>query len=34
LSSPDTIESPFGELDFFDGVPRPDTVRSVYEALT
>ena len=33
LSSRDTIESPFGQLDFFDGVPRPDTVTRVYEAL-
>ena len=28
LSSTDTIESPFGQLDFFDGVPRPDTVTT------
>jgi hypothetical protein len=33
LSSPDTVESPFGQLDFFDGVPRPDTVSTVYDAL-
>ena len=33
LSSPDTVESPFGRLDFFDGVPRPATVTSVYDAL-
>ena len=33
LSSTDTIESPFGQLDFFDGVPRPDTVTRVYDAL-
>ena len=33
LSSRDTIESPFGQLDFFDGVPRPDTVTRVYDAL-
>ena len=33
LSSNDIIESPFGQLDFFDGVPRPDTVTRVYEAL-
>ena len=26
LSTPDTVESPFGQLDFFDGVPRPTTV--------
>ena len=23
LSSPDRVESPFGALDFFDGVPTP-----------
>ena len=33
LSSPDTVESPFGQLDFFDGVPTPDTVSTVYDAL-
>ena len=33
LSSQDTVESPFGQLAFFDGVPRPDTVSAVYDAL-
>ena len=33
LSTPDTIETPFGRLDFFDGVPRPTTVTAVYDAL-
>jgi hypothetical protein len=33
LSSADTIDSPFGRLDFFDGLPRPDTVSAVYDAL-
>ena len=33
LSSPDVVESPFGALDFFDGVPTPDTVSKVYDAL-
>ncbi len=33
LSSPDRIDSPFGSLEFFDGVPRPDTVSTVYDAL-
>jgi hypothetical protein len=33
LSSPDHVESPFGGLDFFDGVPTPDTVATVYDAL-
>jgi len=26
LSSPDTVDSPFGRLDFVDGVPTSDTV--------
>ena len=33
LSTPDTVESPFGQLEFFDGVPLPQTVTGVYEAL-
>jgi hypothetical protein len=33
LSSPDQVESPFGRLDFFDGLPRPDTVSAAYDAL-
>ena len=33
LSSPDVVESPFGKLRFFDGVPLPDTVSTVYDAL-
>ncbi len=33
LSSPDTVDSPFGRLDFFDGVPTSDTVTKVYDAL-
>ena len=33
LSSPDRVESPFGALDFFDGVPTPETVTTVYDAL-
>jgi hypothetical protein len=33
LSTADSVESPFGRLDFFDGVPRPDTVNTVYDAL-
>ena len=32
-SSPDTVESPFGRLDFLDGVPTPDTVSTAYDAL-
>ena len=33
LSSPDQVESPFGRLDFFDGVPTPETAAAVYDAL-
>jgi hypothetical protein len=33
LSSPGTVDSPFGRLDFFDGVPTPDTVSTAYDAL-
>src|SRR3954463_16786075 len=33
LSSPGRVESPFGPLDFFDGVPTPETVTTIYDAL-
>lgn len=33
LSSPNRVESPFGALDFFDGVPTPETVTTIYDAL-
>src|SRR3954452_182339 len=33
LASPDRVESPFGALDFFDGVPTPETVTTIYDAL-
>jgi hypothetical protein len=33
LSLPDVVESPFGRLNFFDGVPTPETVSKVYDAL-
>lgn len=33
LSSPDEVESPFGALRFFDGVPLPETVGTAYDAL-
>ncbi len=33
LSSPDVVDSPFGKLRFFDGVPTPETVTSAYDAL-
>jgi hypothetical protein len=33
LASPDVLESPFGALRFFDGVPLPETVATIYDAL-
>src|SRR4051794_37034785 len=33
LSSPSRVESPFGALDFFDGVPTPETVTTIYDGL-
>jgi hypothetical protein len=33
LASPDVVDSPFGALRFFDGVPMPDTVTTIYDAL-
>lgn len=33
LASPDVVESPFGALRFFDGVPLPETVTTIYDAL-
>lgn len=33
LSTADTVASPFGELQFFDGVPLPETVVTAYGAL-
>src|SRR5690349_7512694 len=33
LSTPDELESPFGTLRFFDGVPLPETVTTIYDAL-
>jgi hypothetical protein len=33
LSSPDLVESPFGALKFFDGLPLAGTVSTVYDAL-
>ena len=33
LSSPERVESPFGALEFFDGVPTTETVTTLYDAL-
>ena len=33
VGMPERLESPFGSLEFFDGLPLPDTVRRSYDAL-
>ena len=33
LSSPKVVRSPFGDLNFFDGVPLPETDARAYDAL-
>ena len=33
LSTPDVLDTPFGRMEFFDGVPKADTVASMYDAL-
>jgi len=33
LRSPDTLDTPFGTMRFFDGVPLPETVERSYDAL-
>jgi hypothetical protein len=33
LAWPDVVDFPFGQLDFFDGAPTPDTVSTIYDAL-
>ena len=33
LSTPDLVESPFGRLEFFDGLPTASTTAAVYDAL-
>lgn len=33
VSIPDRMSTPFGELEFFDGVPRPDSVQSIFDGL-
>ena len=32
-SSPDRVETPFGTMEFFDGVPTPATAKVSYDAL-
>jgi hypothetical protein len=33
MSTPDVVESPFGRLRFFDGVPTTESVHRIYDAL-
>jgi len=33
LASPGVMDSPFGQLNFFDGVPTPETVARLYDGL-
>jgi hypothetical protein len=33
MSTPDVVESPFGPLWFFDGVPTTESVHRIYDAL-
>lgn len=33
ISTPDSVETPIGELKFFDGVPTDDTVKMIYDNL-
>lgn len=33
LSTPDRLSTPFGEFEFFDGVPKPESVQSIFDGL-
>jgi len=33
VSTPDRLSTPFGELEFFDGVPKQDSVQSIFDGL-
>jgi hypothetical protein len=33
ISTPDTVETRIGTLEFFDGLPSPETVQTVYDHL-
>jgi hypothetical protein len=33
LATPDVLHTPFGEMEFFDGVPKAETVAKMYDAL-
>ena len=33
VSTPDALSTPFGEFEFFDGVPKPESVQSIFDGL-
>ncbi|MGW9167216.1 DUF1254 domain-containing protein [Agromyces sp. NPDC055658] len=33
LSTPDRLSTPFGEFEFFDGVPKPESVQTIFDGL-
>jgi len=33
ITAPDSVETSIGTLEYFDGVPKPNTVEKVYEYL-
>ncbi|WP_235507664.1 DUF1254 domain-containing protein [Agromyces sp. Root1464] len=33
ISTPDRMSTPFGEFEFFDGVPKPESVQSIFDGL-
>lgn len=33
VSTPDRLPTPFGEFEFFDGVPKPESVQSIFDGL-
>jgi hypothetical protein len=33
ISTPDSLSTPFGEFEFFDGVPKPESVQSIFDGL-
>ena len=33
VSTPDRLSTPFGEFEFFDGVPKPESVQAIFDGL-
>ncbi len=33
LATPDLLKTPFGDLEFFDGVPKPESAQTIFDAL-